>query len=77
MRTRCVRRGNKTVELGMPAIDLDQMTDVLWGEMHGRVERPVIRQALEDSLSSYGDVHVWTFVPILMRRNVLEKFQTE
>jgi hypothetical protein len=76
MRTRCVQRGNNTVELDMPAIDLDQMTDALWGEMHGQVERPVIRQALEDSLSSYRDARVWTFVPILMRRNVLEQFQT-
>jgi hypothetical protein len=63
------------MELTMPDIDLDQMADILWGQMHGRVERPVIRQALEEALSSFHDARVWAFVPILMQRSVVEQFQ--
>ena len=67
--------GKGIVEFTMPDIDLDQMTDVLWDQMRGRVDRPVIRQALQEALAGFHDARVWTFVPILIQRSVLEQFQ--
>ncbi len=53
-------------------IDLDQLTDAIWEEMKGRINKVEIRQILEQILPSYQDARIWGFVPILMRRELAE-----
>jgi hypothetical protein len=52
-------------------VDLDVLTDALWEEMHGSVDRPVIRQVLAEIVPRYREAHILTFVPIFVRRDAL------
>jgi hypothetical protein len=52
-------------------LDLDAMTDTLWEELHGSVDRLVIGQVLTEIVPRYREARIMTFVPIFVRRDAL------
>ncbi len=58
-------------------IDLDQITDTIWEEMKGQVDKQDIHRALAKILPDYREARILGFVPILMRRDVLEMLVKE
>jgi hypothetical protein len=55
---------------GIP-LGLEALTEELWGDLHGRVERQAIHQVLTEVASKYRDARILTFVPIFVRRDAL------
>ena len=55
----------------------DTLVELIWKELNGRVDREQIRQAILKVKATYQDATVKTFVPIFIRREVLEMLQKE
>jgi hypothetical protein len=56
---------------GGMAWDLEALTEELWGNLHGEVERQAIHQVLTEVATRYRDARIQTFVPIFVRRDAL------
>ncbi len=62
----------ESLEENAVGIDVGQITDAIWDEMHGQIDKCVIRQTLEEMLPKYQNARVRLFVPILIHREVVE-----
>ena len=51
------------------------LVDAIYAEVNGRVERARIRRLLLEAHAKYQGVPVKTYLPILIRRYVLEKLR--
>lgn len=51
------------------------LVDAIYEEVNGRVERAQIRRLLLEAHAKYQEVPVKTYLPILIRRYVLEKLR--
>ena len=60
------------VEAGTSFVNLEEMTDSVWLELHGIVDTNRINLVLNDLLLKYQDARILTFLPILMRRDAIE-----
>jgi hypothetical protein len=60
------------VEAEASIVNLEEMTDSVWLELHGTVDTTRIRHILIDLLLKYQDARILTFLPILMRRDAIE-----
>jgi hypothetical protein len=60
------------VEAEASIVNLEEMTDSVWLELHGTVDTDQIRHVLIDLLLKYQDARILTFLPILMRRDAIE-----
>ena len=56
-------------------VNLEEITDSVWIQLHGTVETSRIRHVLIDLLLKYQDARILTFLPILMRRDAIEILQ--
>ncbi len=63
---------SRPAEESAAQINLDHMTDAIWEEMQGQVDKQMIYQAIQEILPNYEDSRIWSFVPILMHRDVTE-----
>jgi len=59
-------------EAGASIVDLDELTERIWRDLHGQVDQPKIRQVLVDLKPKYQEARILTFIPLLMRRNAIE-----
>ena len=53
-------------------VDLEELTESVWRELHGTEDPRRIRHVLVDLLLKYKDARILTFLPILMRRDAIE-----
>ena len=53
-------------------VDLDELTERIWRDLHGQVDQSEIRQVLFDLKPKYQEARILTFIPVLMRRNAIE-----
>ncbi len=53
-------------------VDMDELTESVWGDLHGQVEKAEVRHVLDDLLPKYHQARILTFIPILMRRDAVE-----
>ena len=53
-------------------VDLDELTERIWRDLHGQVDQTKIRQVLVDLKPKYQEARILTFIPLLMRRNAIE-----
>ena len=53
------------------------LVESIWHELNGRVDREYIDQAILEANSRYQNAVIKTFVPIFIRRYVLNKLRTE
>ena len=60
------------IEAQASIVNLEEMTDSVWLELHGTVDTNRIRHVLIDLLLKYQDARILTFLPILMRRDAIE-----
>ncbi len=56
-------------------VNLEEITESVWIQLHGTVDTPRIRHVLIDLLLKYQDARILTFLPILMRRDAIEILQ--
>jgi hypothetical protein len=56
---------------GLP-LDLEALTEQLWDELGGEVDRRTICSVLTEVAARYRDARITTFVPIFVRRDALE-----
>jgi hypothetical protein len=59
------------INRGMP-LDLAALTEELWDDLGGEVDRQTIRRVLTEVVGTYQDARITTFVPIFVRRDALE-----
>jgi hypothetical protein len=59
------------LDRGSP-VDLEALTEELWVDLAGEVDRPTIRQVLTEVAPRYSDARIMTFVPVFVRREALE-----
>ena len=52
---------------------IEAMIESIWRELNGRVERDHIRQMVMEVKANYQHAIVKAFIPIFIRRDVLEK----
>ena len=57
---------------GNLGLDLDALTDSLWDELHGSVDRREIRRVLLGVVPNYREARIVTYVPIFVRRDALK-----
>ena len=55
-----------------PSVDLEALTEELWVDLNGEVDRHAIRQVLTEVAPTYREARITTFVPIFVRRDALE-----
>ena len=55
----------------------EQLVDQIWRDMGGAASRSQIRKVLIKSAPVYENVRVKTFVPILLRRDILRQLEDE
>ncbi len=53
------------------------LLESIWIEFEGMVDRERIRSAIERARAKYANARVKTFVPILVRRHILEELRLE
>ncbi len=53
-------------------MDLEALTDRIWRDLYGHVEQAKVHQVLVDLLPKYQEARIFTFIPILMRRDAIE-----
>ena len=63
---------SRKVEATASIVNLEEMTDSVWLELHGTIDTVQIRHDLNDLLLKYQDARILTFLPILMRRDAIE-----
>ena len=51
------------------------LIESIWNEMNGRVDRDNINQAVLEARARYQQATIETFIPIFIRRYVLERLQ--
>ena len=56
-------------------VDLEELTESVWCDLHGTEDPRRIRHVLVDLLLKYKDARILTFLPILMRRDAIEILQ--
>jgi len=59
-------------EAGDLSVDLEELTERIWRDLHGKVDPTRVRQVLVDLLPQYQGARILTFVPILMQRDAIE-----
>ena len=59
-------------EAGASIVDLEELTERIWRDLHGQVDQLEIRQVLFDLKPKYQEARILTFIPVLMRRNAIE-----
>ena len=59
-------------EAGASIVDLEELTERIWRDLHGKVDPARVRQVLVDLLPQYQGARIFTFVPILMQRDAIE-----
>ena len=59
-------------EAGVSIVDLDELAERIWRDLHGQVDQSKIRQVLVDLKPKYQEARILTFIPLLMRRNAIE-----
>jgi hypothetical protein len=52
--------------------DLAALTEDLWDDLGGEVDRQTIRRVLTEVVLTYREARITTFVPIFVRRDALE-----
>ena len=55
-----------------PSVDLEALTEDLWVDLNGQVDRNAIRRVLTEVVPTYREARITTFVPIFVRRDALE-----
>ena len=58
-------------ESGVLIVDLEALTDRIWRDLYGHVEQAKVHQVLVDLLPKYQEARIFTFIPILMRRDAI------
>ena len=53
-------------------VDLEELTESVWCDLHGTEDPRRIRHVLVDFLLKYKDARILTFLPILMRRDAVK-----
>ena len=53
-------------------VDLEELTESVWRDLHGTEDPRRIRHVLVDLLLKYKDARILTFLPILMRRDAIK-----
>ena len=59
-------------EAGASIVNLDELAERIWRDLHGKVDPARVRQVLADLLPQYQGARIFTFVPILMQRDAIE-----
>ncbi len=54
---------------------VDNLLESIWNELGGTVERESIRRAIVEAEAKYKHAQVKTYVPILMRRYILQSLK--
>lgn len=55
----------------------DALFDLIWNDLEGEVERERIRRAIVEAEAKYQHARVKTYVPVLMRRDILQILRRE
>ena len=63
------------VDDGTRSFDQNSLIETIWKECHGRIEREQIRQAILKAEAKYQTATIKTFIPIFIRRDVLEELR--
>ena len=62
---------------GKYQVDLEAITEQIWGDLEGKTSRADIRRVLAEIAPAYSDARVKTYVPIFLRRDVVRRLQSE
>jgi hypothetical protein len=62
---------------GSMPVDLEVLTEELWSDLDGMVDRHTIRQVLAEVAPAYRDARITTFVAIFVRRDALERLRAQ
>jgi len=53
---------------------VDAIVEQIWNDLNGTTSRSEIRKVITEVASLYEDVRITTYVPIFLRRDVLQRF---
>ena len=60
---------------GNTQVDIEAIIEQIWGDLGGVTSHSDIRKALMEVAPKYEDARIKTYVPILLRREVLRRLQ--
>jgi hypothetical protein len=55
--------------------DVDTVVEQIWKDLNGAVARSEIQDVLEEVVTSYEKARIITFVPIFIRRDVVQRLR--
>ena len=55
-------------------VDIEAVIEQIWNDLNGTTSRSEIRKTLLEVASKYEGARIKTYVPILLRRDVLRRF---
>jgi len=58
-------------------IDIETIIEQIFGDLGGIASRSDIAEALKEVAPSYKDARIKTFVPIFLRRDAIQRLQSE
>jgi len=59
-------------DAGFSIVNLEELAEGIWRDLHGQVDQARIRQVLVDLLPKYQEARVFTYSPVLIRRDAIE-----
>jgi hypothetical protein len=72
MNTNPVKQRSMKTEAMVLIVDLEELTESVWRDLHGTEDPAQIRHVLVELLLKYKDARILTFLPILLRRDAIE-----
>jgi hypothetical protein len=70
------KMGNYADEKTQAEWDVDSITEQILSDMNGAFTRSIVQEVLEEIVPNYEDARVQSFVPIFIRRDVVERLRT-
>jgi hypothetical protein len=63
--------------IGPDTLDVDSLVEQIWVDLDGNVERGVVERTVKDVLAGFRDVRVRSFLPIFIRKEVMDRLRVK